>query len=809
MSTLVWLLLLLVTLGFVSYRKFSLVVATGLVGTVLLLAIFSGDLPGPLSFLLLLAFTVLALLFNVRTLSQEWISRHLLPIYRRKLPILSATEREAMESGGVWWEADLLAGKPDWKKLLQYPSSQLSAEEKAFLDGPVEEFCAMLDDWRITHRHLDLPPEAWAFMKEKGFMGLIVPREYGGLGFSARATSELVLKISSRSITAACNVLVPNSLGPAKLLLHYGTDAQKQHYLPRLASGEELPCFALTGPEVGSDASNMPDIGVVCRQRVQGEEVLGLRLNWNKRYLTLGPVATVIGLAFRLQDPEHLLGDQDELGITVALIPSATPGVTAGRRHMPLNIPFQNGPIQGQDVFVPLDSVIGGEAGIGKGWMMLVECLSEGRGMSLPALSSAGCKSVSRYTGAYARIREQFHASIGNFEGVREALARIGGLTYQADAARLLTLAALDAGEKPGVVSAIAKYHLTEMMREVVNRGMDIQGGSGIMLGPRNLIGRVYQGLPISITVEGANILTRSLMIFGQGVIRAHPWLLKEMAAANQADAGKALVDFDLALFGHLGHAASNFCRSLFLGLTSGRGSPAPAEKAIKDLAQKLNWMSAALAITTEFALLRYGGELKRKEHLSGRLGDILSHLYLASATLKHFQDQGCHNKDLPLVRWSCNQSLWQIQLAFAAIFANFPSRFQARLMKAIAFPTGMRLRPPSDLLTYQVADLLLYPSPSRERLTAGIYTSTDLTEPGARLDAALELVDEVDKIKRKIRKAQKNGPPNPVSSDTGRFANEGKVISESEAELLEKYEALRREIIQVDDFSAEEFASG
>lgn len=809
-SGILWLLFVLIVLATVSYHTVTLSVATALVGLAILLAVFAGELPWFFSFLLLIGFALGALVLNSTQVRQEWISRHLLEIFRKKLPALSDTEKEAMASGSVWWEADLLGGHPDWHKLFNYPLSELSEEEQAFLDGPTDEFCAMIDDWQITHNDLDLTPEAWSFLKDRGFMGLIVPKEYGGLGFSARAISEIVMKVSSRSITAACTLLVPNSLGPAKLLLHYGTTDQQQHYLPRLAKGQELPCFALTGPEVGSDASNMPDTGVVCRQEFQGREVLGIRLNWSKRYLTLGPVATVIGLAFRMLDPDQLLGEQEELGITVALIPADTEGVTLGRRHIPLNIPFQNGPIQGKEVFAPLDWIIGGESGIGRGWMMLVECLSEGRGMSLPSLSTAGAKLVSRYTGAYARVREQFGTPIGNFEGVQEALASIGGLTYQVDAARLLTISALDKGEKPGVVSAIAKYHLTEAMRKVVNHGMDIQGGSGVMLGPRNYLGRIYQALPISITVEGANILTRSLMIFGQGVTRAHPWLLKEMEAIGQEDDKKALTDFDRVLFSHLGQGLGNGFRSLFLGITGGRFSSAPGAGAIKPYVQKLNWLSAALAVTIEFALLQYGGELKRKEHLSGRLADILSHLYLASATLKHFQDQGSHRHDLPLLQWSCEQSLWQIQQAFAGIFTNFPSPLLARAIKAITFPAGMRLSPPSDRLTQQVADLLLHPSPSRERLTAGIYQTKNPQEPGARLDAALELAEGVSGARRKIKKAIKSGElPNTTPEQQWAQAVERQLISTSEKALLEQYESLRKEIIQVDDYSAAEFVPG
>jgi acyl-CoA dehydrogenase len=533
-------------------------------------------------------FAATALVLNVRPLRRRLISRPLFAIFRQLLPPMSQTEREALEAGSVWWEAELFGGAPRWHRLMAIPPPALSPEEQAFLDGPVEELCRMLDDWDITHTRKDLPPEVWRFIKEKGFWGLIIPKRYGGLEFSAQAHSAVVMKVASRSIVAGVTVMVPNSLGPAELLLHYGTEEQKNYYLPRLARGEEVPCFALTNPEAGSDASSIPDRGVVCRGSHGGREVLGIRLNWEKRYITLGPVATVLGLAFRLFDPDHLLGEKEDLGITLALIPTDTPGIEIGERHNPLDIPFQNGPNRGRDVFIPLEWVIGGREGIGHGWRMLMERLAVGRGISLPALSTATGKFASRATGAYARIRKQFKLPIGRFEAVQEALARIAGYTYLMDAARTLTARAVDLGERPAVVSAIVKYQLTEHMRRVVNDAMDIQGGSGICLGPRNFMGRVYQAVPISITVEGANLLTRALIIYGQGAVRCHPYLHEEIRACAEPDPSRALDAFDRALIGHIGFVIRNAARALALGLTDGRLARVPFAPPARRYAQKL-----------------------------------------------------------------------------------------------------------------------------------------------------------------------------------------------------------------------------
>src|SRR5687767_11378138 len=575
-------------------------------------------------------FIAVAAVLNIPRLRRMLISDRILAVYRRILPDMSQTEKEAIDAGTVWWDADLFSGKPDWDKLLATPAPRLSAEEQAFLDGPAEELCAMCNDWEITHERQDLPEHVWQFIKDKGFLGMIIPKQYGGLGFSALAHSAVVMKLSTRSSTAAISVMVPNSLGPGELLLHYGTEQQKNHYLPRLAKGLEVPCFALTSPEAGSDAASIPDYGVVCKGTWQGREVLGMRVTWDKRYITLGPVATLLGLAFRLYDPERLLGEKSDLGITCALVPTNHPGVVIGRRHLPLNGVFQNGPNSGKDVFMPIDWIIGGPEYAGKGWMMLMSCLAAGRAISLPTSSVGGVKALTRYTGAYARVRSQFKTPIGKLEGVEEALGRIAAHCYMMDATRVMTAGAVDLGEKPAVISAIAKYHLTERARACVNDGMDILGGKGICLGPNNWIGRGYQMAPIAITVEGANILTRTLIIFGQGAIRCHPYVLREMRAAKEMQGTEAAREFDDAFTSHIGHVVRNAIRTLVYGITNSAFAPAPAACAseTKHYYRHVSRLSAAFAFLADVSMLAMGGALKRKEKISGRLGDVLSMMY-------------------------------------------------------------------------------------------------------------------------------------------------------------------------------------
>ncbi len=805
MSTLLALLLFIATIWAVSYHRLSMLMASGALLAVLIFISWIGTSGWLLVFLWLATLVVLVPL-NVPSLRQALVSTKALIFFKRVLPALSQTEQEALDAGTVWWDGDLFSGKPEWEKLLKIDTSTLNKEEQAFLDGPVNQLCAMLDDWAITHEHKDLPPEVWQFIKDNGFFAMIIPKSYGGLAFSALAHSAVVSKIASRSITTAVTVMVPNSLGPGELLLHYGTEEQRDYYLPRLASGEEVPCFALTGPENGSDAGAMPDKGIVCRGEFNGEEVLGIRLNWNKRYITLGPVATILGLAFKLYDPDQLLGDKPELGITCALIPTDTDGVVIGRRHYPLNMVFMNGPNQGHDVFIPMEWVIGGPKMAGQGWRMLMECLAAGRSISLPALSTGAGKLSCRATGAYARIRQQFKTPIGLFDGVEEALTRIAGSTYMMEAARTLTATAIDQGEKPAVISAIVKYNMTERMREVLNDAMDVQGGSGICMGPQNLLARPYQSIPIAITVEGANILTRTMITFGQGAIRCHPYVIEEIQSCHSDD----LERFDKALFGHIGFTVSNASRALFLALTRSKLAASPSVGSDKRYYQQLTRMSAAFAFVADVAMLVLGGSLKRREKLSGRLADVLSQLYLASAVLKHYHDQGRPAEDKALMQWACEDALYQIQESLNEFLRNFPNRPAAYLMRAVVFPLGMRYRVPSDELGHRVATVILASSDARERLTDGIYLPEAEDEQLARLDDALVKVIAAEPVERKLRKLLKQGEIDAGGKELqAEQALERGLITADEADSVKEAVEARWKVIQVDDFSHEDLLPG
>jgi acyl-CoA dehydrogenase len=744
-----------------------------------------------------------AVLLNVVPLRRKIISQALFGWYKKILPPVSQTEQEALEAGTVWWEGDLFSGRPDWKKLHAFPKPTLTAEETAFLNGPVEELCSMVNEWQITHELYDLPQEVWHYIKQKGFLGMIIPKRYGGLEFSAYAHSEVVMKLSTRSGTAAVSVMVPNSLGPAELLIHYGTEEQKSYYLPRLAKGQEIPCFALTGPEAGSDAGSIPDFGIVCKGQFEGKEVLGMRLTWDKRYITLGPIATLLGLAFKLYDPDHLIGDKEDIGITLALIPTDLPGVVIGRRHLPLNGAFMNGPNSGKDVFIPMEWVIGGQARVGQGWRMLMECLAAGRSISLPAQSIAAGKVASFATGAYARVRTQFKTPIGKFEGVEEALARIGGTTYMMDATRTMTAGAVDLGEKPSVVSAIAKYHMTEGMRRVISDAMDVHGGKGICLGPNNYLGRAYQLVPVAITVEGANILTRSMIIFGQGAIRGHPFVLKEIKAASDPNPETALIAFDSALFGHMGFTISNAARSLWLGLTGGHGVRVPGAPETKRYYQQMNRFTAAFGLIADISMFVLGGQLKRKEKLSARLGDILSQLYMSSCALKRYEDQGRQQADLPLLEWALHDAFFKTQIAFDGVLANFPNRLIAWTLRRLIFPKGLTLTTPSDNMGRAVARILIEPSAARDRLTAGIYVPEDENDVIGGLQAAFLATMEAEVIEAKIRAGEKSGAivgRNPAELVVA--ALEKALISPSEAERLRRAQGLKRRVIMVDDFA-------
>ncbi len=751
-----------------------------------------------------IAFLAIAAVLNIPALRRKVVSDHILALYRKILPDMSQTEKEAIDAGTVWFDADLFSGKPDWDKLLATPAPRLSAEEQAFLDGPVEELCAMCNDWEITHERQDLPPRVWQFAKDKGFLGMIIPKKYGGLGFSALAHSAVVMKLSTRSATAAISVMVPNSLGPGELLLHYGTEAQKDHYLPRLAKGQEVPCFALTSPEAGSDAAAIPDYGIVCKGVWQGKEVLGMRVTWDKRYITLGPVATLLGLAFRLYDPEKIISEKTDLGITCALVPTNTPGVNIGRRHLPLNTAFQNGPNSGKDVFMPLDWIIGGAEYAGKGWMMLMGCLAAGRAISLPTSSTGGVKALTRFTGAYARVRSQFKTPIGKLEGVEEALGRIAANCYVMDATRVMTAGAVDLGEKPAVLSAIAKYHMTERARQCVNDAMDIHGGKGICLGPNNWLGRGYQIAPVAITVEGANILTRTLIIFGQGAIRCHPYVLREMRAAKEMSGAEASREFDDAFTSHVGHVLRNGVRTFVHGITSSRLGHIPRNCAaeMRHYYRFTSRLSAAFAFLADMSMLAMGGALKRKEKISGRLGDVLSMLYLVSATLKRYEDQGRIREDLPLIRWAVRDALYTAQEAIDGILSNFPVKSLATLLRWTIFPLGMSFRPPLDSRNHECAAIALSPGAARDRLTAGMYFPKGEADATGQLEAAFLATVACEPIDEKLRKAVKKGKivPRP-GVDLGSLAREKDLISAEELAQWSRKEALRKGVIKVDDF--------
>ncbi len=774
-------------------------------------------LPTWLALALTVLFVLLAIPLNVVTLRRKLMSDAILAVFRKILPPMSQTEREAIEAGTVWWDGDLFSGKPDWKKLLAVRRPTLTDEEQRFLDVETQELCELITDWETTHVHRDLPPHVWQYIKDKGFLGMGIAKEYGGLGFSGYAHSQVMTKLSTRSGTVAVSVMVPNSLGPGELLAHYGTDLQKRHYLPRLAKGLEIPCFALTNPTAGSDAASIPDYGIVCWGEHEGKRVLGLKVTWDKRYITLGPVATLLGLAFRAFDPDHLAGDKDDVGITCALIPASHPGVDLGRRHIPLSAVFQNGPTWGKDVFIPMDWVIGGQPMLGRGWRMLMECLAAGRGISLPSSATGMAKLAVRATGGYARVRTQFKTPIGKFEGIEEALTRMGGNLYLMDAARALTAAAVDLGEKPAVISAIAKLHLTERGRQVVNDAMDIVGGKGICMGQSNFLGAAYMQLPVAITVEGANILTRSLIVFGQGAIRCHPYVLNEMKATREADRAKASIDFDAALFGHIRFAIANMARTLVMGITGSHFVSVPASVApeTRRYYQQLTRFSSALAFLSDISMGMLGGALKRKEKLSARLGDILSFLYLCSATLKRYEDEGQQKADAPLMHWAIWDAMFKAQNAFEGVLSNFPNRFVAAVMRRLVFPLGRPYVVPSDKLGHDVAKLMLEPSATRDRLVAGSFVSAADDDPVALIERALIATLASEPVEAKIRAAIKEArldaklPPGAGIDQLVARAQAAGIVSAPEGQAVIAARDLCARVIRVDDFPQDLGTSG
>ena len=755
-----------------------------------------------------LALVLMGFFYFAKGIRIKYLTRPVYRFFQKVLPPMSTTEMEALEAGDVWWEAELFQGDPDWQEFHNYPKPELSEEEQAFVDNETETLCAMLNDWDIVQHRKDLSPEAWQYMKDAGFLGMIIPKEYGGKGFSALAHSCVVTKLATRSASAAVTAMVPNSLGPAELLMKYGTEEQRQRYLPGLAKGTEIPCFGLTSPEAGSDAGAIIDQGIVCKGEYNGEQCLGLKLTWNKRYITLAPVATVLGLAFKMYDPDQLLGEQEELGITVALIPTDHPGVVHGNRHLPMGMAFMNGPTQGNDVFIPLDWIIGGVDYAGKGWQMLVECLSEGRAISLPALGTAVAKVSYRLTGAYSRIRRQFNLSIGNFEGIEEALARIAGYTYQLEASRVMTASAVDQHIKPSVVSAIAKYHMTENSRKVIQDAMDVHGGRGLILGQNNYLAYAYMSTPIAITVEGANILTRNLIIFGQGAVRCHPFIYREMQAAQALDEKAGLQEFDSLFFRHVGYTISNFVRTISLSLSRARLTSAPVSGPTAKYYRNLTRMSSSLALVSDIAMMLLGGGLKRKERLSARLGDVLSNLYLGCAVLKFYRDNGSQVEDLPYVHWNLQTALYNCQVAFKEFFENLPNRPVAWLLRLIVFPFGGSYRLPDDDLEHAIVQTMFTENPLRDRITSLTYIGDKEDDPAFVIEDAFQQLLATRETRKAIRAAIKEGKLSG-SHDIQKLSNEAvehQVCSREQADAYVTAEQARNRAIQVDDYPPEFF---
>lgn len=805
MSVLIPFLAFLVAAAFAAYHRLRLAYWVAITATLLVACWLLGANPVATSIAAIIL-AIIAVPLLLPFIRKPLITSPLLKFYRKILPPLSQTERIALESGSVGFEGQLFSGDPDWQQLLSQPKPELTAEEQAFLDGPVEELCRMTNDWEITHVYADLPPEMWDFIKKNKFFGMIIPKEYGGLGFSALAHHKVIQKLASVSSVVSSTVGVPNSLGPGELLMHYGTQQQKDHYLPRLSNGLEVPCFALTGPFAGSDATSIPDYGIVCEGDWNGAKVLGVRLTFDKRYITLAPLATIIGLAFRMYDPDGLLGDKKDIGITLALMPREAEGLEVGRRHFPLNSPFQNGPVRGKDVFVPLNQIIGEENGFGEGWRMLSECLSIGRSITLPSTASGGAKLGAVTTGAYARIRKQFGLSVGRFEGVEEALARIAGKTYAISALSQATAAAVDRGDVPAVPSAIAKYHCTTMSRDVIADMMDVIGGKGIILGPRNFAGRSWQASPIAITVEGANIMTRSLLIFGQGAILCHPWVLKEMKAAQNPDVKAGTDEFDRNLFGHIGFAISNAVRSLWFALTGAKIGSAPGDNYTRRYFRKLDRYSANLALMADVSMLMLGGKLKFKESLSGRLGDVLSHLYMTSAMLKRYHDEGAPVADQPLLAWAFHDSVHKIELALSGALRNFPIRPVGWLMWALIFPWGRRAEAPGDRLSHRAAALLMTPNEARDRIAHGVFTTPCENNPAGRINSYLAKAVLAEPVERKFLKALKTKGIEALdfAGQLEEGVREGWITADERTQLEELRE-MTLDTITVDDFDAHE----
>jgi len=762
----------------------------------------------PFRWLLLVPGLILGL-FALKPLRKLIVTGPAYAMVKRILPRVSRTEQEALDAGTVGWDAELFGGKPDWSKLLGVRKPTLSTEEQAFLAGPVETVCAMIDDWDTRNNRADLSPEVWAYLKEKGFLGMLIGTEYGGLGFTAQAQSQVVSKIASRSIAAGITVMVPNSLGPGELLEKYGTQAQKDKYLSRLAKGLEVPCFALTGPHAGSDAAGMRDVGVVCYDMYEGKKTLGVKLSWDKRYITLAPVATLLGLAFHLYDPEHLIGEVDSIGITLALVPAKLKGVKIGRRHFPSRSAFMNGPTQGRNVFVPIDFLIGGTKYAGQGWRMLMECLSTGRAISLPAIGTVSIKYALRVTSAYARIRRQFGIPVGSMEGVAEPLSRMVRYAYTYEAARALTASMVDEGQRPSVLSALLKYRTTDAMREAMNDAMDIHGGRAVQDGPTNYLFSGYMTVPVAITVEGANILTRTLITFAQGALRAHPYLYKEIEAAQNPDKRAGIAAFDTAFCGHVSFMLRNMAGSFLHAISFGRFASTPVSHEMSRWYRQLARYTQSFALVGDWTVAFLGGDLKRKQRLSGRMADILSDLYLLSATLKRYEDDGRLEVDRPLVDAIARDRIFAIEQSFAAVFANFPNLVLRNLMRVLVFPLGRHAKPASDRATFRLARAVMVPGEFRDRLTKGVYVSTDPKDITGVLEDTLLKVIKAEEIEKKFIRATRKGQlDRRLDRDAITDAVDTGVLTEAEASILRLSDQATERVIRVDDFDPDELGS-
>lgn len=802
--TLFFLLATIIAVFYCAYNKVALMQSGIILSALTLIKLMMSGM-GLLGFIMIVLSAALLLLAQA-SLRKQFISQAVFEWFRSVLPEISQTEQEAIDAGTVWWDGELFSGNPQWNKLLALPKPELTDEEQAFMDGPVTELCGMVDKWDINHNIAVIPSDVSEFIKEHGFLGMIIPKEYGGLEFSGLAQAEVLSRISVCGGCIANFIGVPNSLGPGELLIKYGTDEQKNHYLPRLASGEDVPCFALTGPLAGSDATSLPDTGIICKGEFDGEEVLGIRLNFEKRYITLAPIATLIGLAFQLYDPDHLLGDEDEYGITCALIPRDTDGISIGRRHKPIGDAFINGPIFGEDVFIPLDYIIGGAEMAGKGWTMLVNCLSVGRCVTLPSLSSGYAKQLLLATSSYSALRQQFGLPISLFEGVQKPLARLAGFSYIINAAVTHTVQSLSYGEKPSVPSAILKYHLTEMARQCAIDAMDIQGGKAVMTGPKNYVADAYSSVPILITVEGANIMTRNLMIFGQGATRSHPYVLREMELAGEMLNDNTISEFDEVFFDHIGFSISNAVRSFVMALTGSRFGDVECHPRLEQHYRNLNRLSSAFALIADVSMLTLQSKLKFKEMLSARLGDLLSSLYLSSMVLKHYENEGCPSEEYPLVKWSLEYLTNQYQQAMLEVLQNYPNRLMAMKLRWLVFPVGAHFNPPSDALDTTVSKLFTSDTATRQRHLSNVFVEDLDINPLGKLNTVFKQKTVLKPLFDKIRAAIKSDEiDKALGRDQIELALDAGVISEEEAEQLFAYDDALMEIIHVDHFDQNE----